>query len=145
MQRIEETFDIARPVDQVYAEINNIGEIGYAIAGVKDVKVLSDTASVWKIEAKAGFLSRQIELNGRITERRPPEHLGFEGEGQQVKVTGYVDLLPQGDGTRCHVLVEAQVGGALGPIAELIAKGPQRRLISETVANLRQRLERTAA
>ena len=100
MQRIEETFEIARPVDQVYAEINNVGEIGYAIAGVKEVKVISDTESQWKIEAKAGFLSKTVELRGRIVERRPPEYLGFEGDGSQVRVTGHIDLAPGGPGRR---------------------------------------------
>ena len=43
------------------------------------------------------------------------------------------------------MLIEAQVAGALGPIADLIAKGPQQKLIRDTVANLKQRLERQAA
>jgi carbon monoxide dehydrogenase subunit G len=146
MQRIEETFDIARPVAEVYDEINNVGEIGYAIAGVKEVRVLSDTESQWKIEARAGFLSKTVELRGRIVERRPPQYLGFEGDGRQVKVTGHIDLTQLDPSvTRCHVLIEAHVAGALGPIADLIAKGPQQKLIRDTVANLKQRLERKAA
>ena len=146
MQRIEETFDIARPIAEVYDEINNVGEIGYAIAGVKEVRVLSDTESQWKIVAKAGFMSKTVDLRGRIVERRPPQYLGFEGDGRQVNVTGHLDLIPVGPAlTRCHVLIEAQVAGALGPIADLIAKGPQQKLIRETVANLKQRLERKAA
>lgn len=146
MQRIEETFDIARPIAEVYDEINNVGEIGYAIAGVKEVKVLSDTESQWKIVAKAGFMSKTVDLRGRIVERRPPQYLGFEGDGRQVDVKGHLDLTPIGPATtRCHVLIEAQVAGALGPIADLIAKGPQQKLIRDTVANLKQRLERKAA
>jgi carbon monoxide dehydrogenase subunit G len=91
-------------------------------------------------------LSKTVELRGRIVERRPPQYLGFQGDGRQVKVTGHIDLTRLDPAvTRCHVLIEAQVAGALGPIADLIAKGPQQKLIRDTVANLKQRLERKAA
>jgi carbon monoxide dehydrogenase subunit G len=143
--KIEETFEIAVPIERMYREINDIGEIGYCIAGVQDVRVISDTESAWKVEARAGFMARTFNLAGRITERRPPEYLAFAGSGQDVEITGHVLLEPvEAGGTRCETVVEATVTGAFAPIVDLMARGPQQQLIQQTIDNLRKRLENLA-
>jgi carbon monoxide dehydrogenase subunit G len=55
--KIEDGFDVACPIGRVYEEINNIAEIGYCIAGVKEVTVISEDESDWRIEARAGFMA----------------------------------------------------------------------------------------
>jgi carbon monoxide dehydrogenase subunit G len=79
--KIDERFEIATPIENMYREINNIDKIGWCIAGVKDVKVLNDTESMWKIEVRAGFMARTFNLRGKITERRAPSYLGFYEQG----------------------------------------------------------------
>jgi carbon monoxide dehydrogenase subunit G len=143
--KIEEQFTIAIPIDRMYSEINNIGEIGYCIAGVQRVEVLSDTESRWTIEAKAGFMARVFKLEGRVTDRRPPSYFGFAGTGQDVEVTGYLELeAVDPDKTTCRAVIEAEVTGAFKTIVELMAKGPQQQLIRQTIKNLRERLEAVA-
>jgi len=143
---IEESFDIAVPIDRMYKEINDIGEIGYCIAGVKKVEVVNDTESRWTIEARAGFMSRTFKLDGRITERRDPTHFAFAGTGQDVDVNGFLALTPRGmEVTNCRAVIEAQVTGPFATIVDLMAKGPQQQLIRQTIANVRTRLEAVAA
>ena len=143
--KIEEAFEIAVPIDRMYREINDVGQIGYCIAGVKDVNVVSDDESRWKVEARAGFMARTFNLTGKITERRPPESLAFSGAGQDVTIAGHVQLQSLApDRTRCETVVEATVVGPFASIVDLMAKGPQQALIQDTITNLRKRLEAVA-
>jgi carbon monoxide dehydrogenase subunit G len=144
--RIEEAFEIEVPIDRMFREINDVGEIGYCIAGVKEVRIVSADESQWKVEARAGFMARTFNLNGRIVERRPPEHLAFAGTGMDVEITGHVNLSPLSPTrTRCETVVEATVTGAFAPLVDMMAKGPQQALIAQTIENLRARLEAVAA
>lgn len=144
--RIEEAFEIAVSIERMYREINDVGQIGYCIAGVKEVTVVSDDESKWKVEARAGFMARTFNLNGRIVERRPPEYLAFSGAGQDVEIAGHLQLQPlAADRTRCEAVVEATVVGPFASIVDLMARGPQEQLIQETIDNLRRRLEAVAA
>lgn len=143
---IEESFDIAVPIERLYKEINDIGEIGYCIAGVKKVEVLSDTESRWTVEAKAGFMSRTFKLDGQIKERREHSYFAFAGKGQDVEVNGYLELSAKGlELTNMKAVIEAQVTGPFATIVDLMAKGPQQQLIRETINNLRTRLEAVAS
>jgi carbon monoxide dehydrogenase subunit G len=140
--KIQEAFEIAAPIDRMYREIIDVGEIGYCIAGVKEVKVIGADESQWKIEARAGFMARTFNLNGKITERRPPELLAFSGKGQDIEISGRVQLSPvSATRTRCETVVEAVVTGPFAALVDLMAKGPQQALIKQTIQNLRNRLE----
>jgi carbon monoxide dehydrogenase subunit G len=144
--KIEEQFTIAVPIERFYREINDIGEIGYCIAGVKRVDVISEVESKWTVEAKAGFMARTFNLDGRITERREPEYFAFAGTGQDVDVNGYLELeAVNGNATKCRAVIEAEVTGPFATIVDLMARGPQQQLIRQTIANLRDRLERIAS
>src|SRR3954451_8775461 len=143
---IEEEFTIGVPIERFYREINDIGEIGYCIAGVKKVEVVSETESKWTVEAKAGFMARTFNLDGRITERREPYYFAFSGKGQDVDVNGHLELeAVNGSATNCRAVIEAEVTGPFSTIVDLMARGPQQQLIRQTITNLRERLELIAA
>ncbi|MBI3978574.1 MAG: SRPBCC family protein [Chloroflexi bacterium] len=129
------------PIGTVYEAINDVGGIGYCIAGAKEVKVLNDSESEWKLEVRAGVVAQVIKVHGWITERRFPEYLGFAGEGQHLSLAGHVGLTPLGaDQTRCEVAVQAEVVGPLAPIINLVAKTTQRQLVAQSIANFRVKM-----
>jgi carbon monoxide dehydrogenase subunit G len=143
---VEEKFDIACPIDEMYRQLNDVGEIGYCIAGVQEVTVHSPDESTWKVIFRAGIMQRTVSLNARIVERVAPTRIGFAGDGQDVEIGGHVDLEPvDADVTRCTIVIEANITGPLGPLVELMAKGPQQALILETISNLKSRLEGTTS
>lgn len=139
--RVEEQFYVLAAPELMFRELNDVGGIGQCIAGVKRVEVLSDDESRWKLEVRAGFVAMNVELDARITERRPHDLLRFVASGQDVEIDGRVDLAANGSGTNCRVLIDATIGGALGPLAERVARGPQEQLVATTIENIRQRLE----
>jgi carbon monoxide dehydrogenase subunit G len=130
------------PIERMYAAINDIDTIGWCVAGVKQVKAISADDSLWKIEARAGFMARTFDIQAKIVERRPPEHLAFVGKGQDLDLSGHLDLRRQApDRTECEIEVDVTVTGPFRSIVDLMAKGPQQQLIRQTIANLRKKLE----
>src|SRR5262245_19310712 len=115
--KIDETFEISTGIDRVYSELNDVGRIGYCVAGVKQVDVVDDTHSKWRIEQRIGFMARTFNLEAEITERRPPSHIGFRANGQDVEINGHVQLESlEPDRTSCEVLIDANVTGPLAPL-----------------------------
>jgi carbon monoxide dehydrogenase subunit G len=140
--RIDETFEIAAPQETVYNRMNNVGDVGYCIAGVKRVEVIDERESNWKIEQRFGFMARTFDLKAQIKELEPPRRIAFAAAGQDVEVNGQIAFTAvEPSLTRCELEIEVDVVGALAPLVEVFAKGPQQQLVRETVANLRAALE----
>lgn len=144
--RVAETFEIAAPAEVVFNRMNNVGDVGYCIAGVKRVEVIDDRESNWKIEQRIGFMARTFDLHAKIEELEPPKRISFSASGQDVEVHGQIAFaLIEPRLTRCDLEMEIEVVGALAPLVEIFAKGPQQALIRETVANLRAKLDGAGA
>jgi carbon monoxide dehydrogenase subunit G len=142
---IKEQFQVPVPPEVTYRALNDVGAIGQCIAGVQEVTVIDDDRSRWKLEVRAGFMELQFGLDARIVERVADRRIGFAAEGQDVTLTGHVDLsASHGSSTECEVFIDAVIGGPLGPMADIMAQGPQEALVAETVRNLRARLEAMA-
>lgn len=139
---VQETFDVAAPVEYVYDQMSDVGDIGYCVAGVQSVTVLNERESEWKIEQRFGAMARRFRLHATMTEAERPSRIKFTASGQDVNVTGQVDLEELDSGsTRCAMTMEIDVVGPLAPLVELFAKGPQQALIRKTLANVRTKLE----
>jgi carbon monoxide dehydrogenase subunit G len=144
--KIHETVVLAVPIERMYEAVSDIEDIGWCVAGVKQVKATGPDDSLWKVEARAGFMARTFDIQARIVERRPPEHLAFVGTGQDLVMSGHLNLRSLApDQTECEIEVDAQVTGPFSSIVDLMARGPQQQLIRQTIANLRRKLEGEAA
>jgi carbon monoxide dehydrogenase subunit G len=139
---VHQVFDVQAPPASVYDSLNDVGEIGHCVSGVTAVEVLSDTESRWKVEQKLGYIARTFTLNAKITNARRPELIEFAAAADDVNVNGRMKLQPAAsNATTCALTMNVEVQGPLAPIVELFAKGPQQALITETIANLRAKLE----
>lgn len=146
MHEVNEVFDIALPVENIYAAICDVGFVGYAVAGIKSVEVLGEDTSRWKVEVKAGIISRTLTLDGCITKREPPSLIAFEANGPNVLMSGDFRLSPlDAATTRCTVSARGEATGRLAPLINLVAKTTQAQLIAKTIANFRDKLAERAA
>lgn len=126
----------------MYDALRNVGEIGKCIAGVRDVVLISDLESKWKVEVRAGAIFRTLDLVGRIRETQAPTYIAFAGQGQDVQIDGHVRLSELDPSrTNCQVVITAKVTGAFASLADLMAQGPQRQMINQTIQNLRRLME----
>ena len=145
MMRIEERFDVACTPELTYRELNSVADIGQCIAGVQEVTVINGDESRWKIQVLAGFMAITLSLDAQITERHPYERIAFAAVGQDVALTGHVNISSSAPMmSTCEVVIDADIGGPLGPLADVMARGPQEALIAETIKNIRARLSALA-
>lgn len=139
---IREDFEVLNRAELVFEALTDVERIGYCIAGVKEVTVTGANESDWLIEVRAGTILRTLELHGRIIESRRPDLIVFDATGQDVELKGSVNLTELEAGkTSCVVQIEAIVTGAFAPLADLMAQGPQRQLIQQTIGNIRSLLD----
>lgn len=139
---IREEFEVLSRIEPVFDALTDVERIGYCIAGVKAVTVTGATESDWVIEVRAGTVQRTLELRGRVIESRRPDSIVFAATGQDVELKGSVNLTESGVGTTlCTVQIEAIVTGAFAPLVDLMAQGPQRQLIQQTIGNIRSLLD----
>lgn len=122
--------------------MNNVGDVGYCIAGVKRVEVINERESQWKIEQRIGFMARTFDLRAKISELEPPNRIAFVASGQDVEIEGDVTFTRVEPAlTNCVVAVEVEIVGALAPLVDVFAKGSQQALMRQTVSNLRATLD----
>lgn len=141
MMRIEERFDVACSPELTYQELNSVADIGQCIAGVQEITIVNSDESRWKLQVLAGFMAITLALDARITERQPYERIAFAAVGQDVSLTGHVKISSSAPlVSTCEVVIDADIGGPLGPLADVMAQGPQQALIAETITNIRARL-----
>lgn len=139
---VREAFEVESPADRVYDALNDVGRIGYCVAGVNAIAVIDEDRSLWTVEQRFGFISRTFELSASITERRPGEQVSFAAAGQEVSISGRVALHVVDEcRTRAEVFLQIDVTGPLAPLVEIFAKGPQEALIRQTLANLKAHLQ----
>ena len=144
--RIEEQFEVSSPIERVYGELNDISGIGECIAGFKDVQTIDESHSHWKFEQRFGAMAKTFDLDATITERERPERLAFQASGQEVTIDGHVALRQiHAEQTHCEIVMDVEVVGPLAPLVEIFAKGPQKKLIEQTISNLREKLDNAEA
>jgi carbon monoxide dehydrogenase subunit G len=140
--RIEEQFDVDSSIEQVYEELNDVTEIGQCIAGFKAVQALDATHSRWKFEQRFGAIAKTFDLEATITDRQPPQRIVFRATGHEVAINGHVSLQALAAArTKCEIFINVEVVGPLAPLVEIFAKGPQKKLILQTISNMRSKLE----
>jgi carbon monoxide dehydrogenase subunit G len=111
--RIERTFELAVPPEQVWAFIADPGKRAEAISVVESFEVHDETHATWHIALPIPFVDRTIAVETEDTERDPPTHVEFVGRSRVLRVVGEHDLETVDDGTslRNRFTVEGKVPG----------------------------------
>ena len=98
--RIERTFELAVPPEQVWAFIADPGKRAEPISVVESFEIHDDTHATWHIALPIPFVDRTIAVETEDTERDPPTHVEFVGRSRVLRVVGEHDLEPVDGGTR---------------------------------------------
>ena len=137
---ITASFDVDRQISEVFEKLNDLEKVGMCISGVKEVKAIGDVESTWKVEIKVGIFSLKTNLTARITERVPPTRMAFSATGMNIDLLAFITLVPEGPKTTVNSLLEIHPSGPLGPAIDLVGQSTQKRLVEETIANLKKYL-----
>jgi len=135
------SFEVAAPVDRVWAFLSDMRRVGGCVPGVQSVEVLDANRARWNLRVKIGPLSQEFVVLTETIEQIPLRHGRFRGESDHMDLIGTIDLAPLGNGTKVTYTMAVQ---AKGPLARIMDNFLQSKLKSQTeefAANVKKALE----
>ena len=111
--RVERTFDLEIPPDDVWAFISDPERRADAISVVEDYEQTGEYSSVWHISLPIPFLDATVPVETEDVERDPPRYVKFVGRSSALRVTGEHEILetPTGSQLVNSFVVEGRVPG----------------------------------
>lgn len=116
---IEESIEIARPVEAVYAIIRDLER-------APDWQDSLESVDVQAGKEVRNFGGRRQKSTFVIQEDDPPRRLAITSEGGPASVRATFELQPSGDGTRVDLALEIELHG-VARFARGIVKGAAQR------------------
>jgi len=145
MARAEASVVINRPVDEVFAYVDDIGNASQWQSYVLEVEQTSEgPKGVGTTERGVmQFLGRRIEWAAEITEHEPNRRIKDKITAGPMLVEHSITLEPVEDGTRLTLVAEGETGGFFRLAEPIVARMFQRD-VEANLANLKDILEAQA-
>lgn len=147
--RIQETFEVAAPLDVVWRFFEEVERVGRCVPGVKSIEALGPARYRVVAAQKVGFVSATFELTTEVAAREPGAFMEFASVGKSV--SGAVGDLRSRDriafaptptgGTRVTLTSEVAVGGMLGALGHKVIAAKSREMTEKFAGALRAALD----
>jgi uncharacterized membrane protein len=149
MPTITKSTTIARPPDEVFAYLDNLGAHTEWQDGVESIRVVTDgptRAGTEVEETRVMGGRRKIEMRWRVTEHdATTRRSAFETiESKMMKPSGVISVAPAGESSEVTFEMTPNPIG-FGKLLAPIMNGQVRKTIEGDLARLKQRLERGSA
>ncbi|WP_137287571.1 CoxG family protein [Halorussus salinisoli] len=111
--RVERTFDLAVPPENVWNFIADPEKRASVISVVADYEQTGENTSIWHITLPIPFLDTTVPVETEDVERDPPRYVKFVGRSSALRVTGEHEVQETEDGSRLvnRFTVEGRVPG----------------------------------
>jgi carbon monoxide dehydrogenase subunit G len=117
MIETDHSLVIDAPIGEVWAYASDIGNWASSMPGYESFEAVDELRSSWVLKVALGALTRRVQLNVTITDRREPDHISFELDGGSDPVEGRGTFTAAAKGPRqTSVAVSLAVWGN-GPMA----------------------------
>jgi uncharacterized protein len=147
--QIQESFEVAAPLEAVWRFFEQVERVGRCVPGVKSIEVLSPERYKVVASQKVGFVSATFELTTEVAARQAGAFMEFASVGKSV--AGAVGNLRSRDrvdfaatpagGTRITLTSEVAVGGMLGALGHKVIASKSKDMTEKFAAALRAQLE----
>jgi carbon monoxide dehydrogenase subunit G len=140
--QLEESIEVARPADAVYAVLATVERYPDWLPGVTAAEQTSPgpvgegTTFRLRLAGPGG----PLEANGVVVAADPGRSLALRGEASQGRVEGELELEPVDGGTRITVGMEVALSGMYA-FAEGLVAGGLRNAMPNALRRIRDRLE----
>ena len=98
--RVERTFELGVPPEQVWAFIADPERRARAISVVADYEQTGETTAIWHVKLPIPFLDKTVPVETADVERDPPNFVKFVGRSSALRVTGEHEVTETADGSR---------------------------------------------
>jgi NAD(P)-dependent dehydrogenase (short-subunit alcohol dehydrogenase family)/carbon monoxide dehydrogenase subunit G len=141
MIRLQETIEVARPIDEVFAYASNFGNIAQWDPGVAESRKSSrgPIAVGTEFALRVRFGPRSIPMTYVVREYAPAKRVVLEGKGDSIHALDDIGFASTPGGTRVTYTADISMLGALS-CAERWLKGPLDRVGKDAVRGLQAAL-----
>jgi dehydrogenase/reductase SDR family protein 12 len=128
MIRLQESIDVPRPIDEVFAYASNFGNTAQWDPGVAESRKVSKgpIAVGTEFALRVRFGPRSIPMTYVIREYAPPEHVVLEGKGDSIHALDAIAFASTREGTRITYTAEISMLGAFSVIEPLLGSALDR-------------------
>jgi uncharacterized protein len=145
--QFENTFDVAAPIDEVYAALLDVERVAPCVPGAEVLEQTGDDAYKVGIKVKVGPMSMQYKGDVEVVEQDPSAHRAAlrmkmrEARGQGTANADVVMNLSEESGrTRGNIATEVQMSGRVASMGRGIIQDVSARIIDQFSENLAQML-----
>ena len=135
---LKQSQDIPRPIDEVWAALNDADTLAKAIPGCQELNKVSDTELSAKVKLKIGPVSATFTGEVTLSELNPPRSYVISGAGKggvagSATGSARVELEPINDGaaTRLTYEVDAAVTGKIAQLGSRLIESTAKKLATK--------------
>ena len=140
------TVDIAAPRERVWAFVIDPNQVGQCGPGVESIEVLDATHFKATAKVGIGFISARFVVNMEMAELSAPDRAVIKAHGQApgsaVDATANMALSDGADGgTRMDWDADVAISGSLASLGARLIEGTANKMIGQTFACMKSKLE----
>jgi uncharacterized membrane protein len=145
MIKVETSIIISRPIEEVFAYVNDFRNAAQWQAGVVDVRQTpaSPVGKGTQVTFVRTFLGRKLEGTSEVVECEPPMKHTFQSTSGPLPFTVSRLFEPTPEGTKVTIVFEMHPEGVFALVEPLIARS-LRRSVEADFGNLKDLLESRA-
>jgi uncharacterized protein len=141
-----DTLEIAAPRARVWAFLIDPEQVGSCGPGVESIEVIDATHFKAKAKVGVGFISARFTISLEMAELHAPEQATIIARGQApgsaVDATAGMTLAELGpDRTRMEWSADVNISGTIASVGARLIQGTAEKMINQTFACIRTRLE----
>jgi carbon monoxide dehydrogenase subunit G len=138
--------DIAAPRDRVWAFVIDPNQVGQCGPGVESIEVIDETHFKATAKVGIGFISARFVVNMEMADLAPPDRAVIKAHGQApgsaVDATAQMSLSEIADGgTRMDWSADVTISGSLASLGARLIEGTANKMIGQTFACMKSKLE----
>jgi len=142
--QFENTFDVAAPIDEVYAALLDVDRVAPCVPGAEVLEQTGDDAYKIAVKVKVGPMSMQYKGDVEVVEQDPQAHRAVlrtkmrEARGQGTANADVVMTLAGEGEDRTHgtIATEVQLSGRVASMGRGIIQDVSARIIDQFSENL---------
>ena len=143
------TTDIAAPRERVWAFVIDPNQVGPCGPGVESIEVVDATHFKATAKVGIGFINARFTVSAEIADQQPPDRAVIKAHGQApgsaVDGTASMTLSDGPDGgTHMEWAADVAIAGSLASIGARLIEGTAHKMIDQTFACMKSKLEESS-
>ena len=145
---LEGKFKLKAPIQKVWDALLEPSTLASCVPGAEKIEKVDEKTYDCVVKQKVGPISVKFKFKTILTNQQPPNHIEFEGEGDDIAKAGHfvqkswVDLQETPDGeVEVSYKTEVNIVGKLATFGDRIMRAKAKKVETEFTKKLQERLK----